>query len=718
MLKSPTVRKKIVFLMVSAALGALLTRSCLFGKFAPFAAILPVVLPLPYGAAAAVGALLCGAFTVSTQILGLIAAFAAALITRLRGQSAVAASCVTSGAYFLSSAALCAFSGGGIRDFLAVLAISLCFCGATFFCSAVYAAFSSAKSVTAAQMIFLCGLITCTLVPAELWIFSVGGTASVCFILFSASRFGAMPAAAVAAACAFGAGLCEPRYYSAYAVLCVPAVLCGLLSQGSPIRASTVMIITLLPVSLIFSGREALGLFADSVAASIIFVVFERPFAKLVCDSMSDPPLESRCQTELLREAVMSVSTRLLSLDSSAYPANGTVSDAVYAKVCAGCAKNSECFESNEQVASRFDEISALSAAGDISQAFPDCRRAGEISRVSLEAMRRGTYLTEKTAERRGALRFCSQIFSAVEQAIADAGRTALPRRRKIPTLSENLLKAVRKTGARPTGCTVYADGSAEVILPLSSRFSETKIAAETANICGGAFSRPERREAGESVILEFMPEPRFAVETWTSQLPSGDDPKAPCGDVAETFYRGGCFYFILSDGMGVGSGAKAAAELLTGLLRDFIIAGFSVTTAVSLASLAMSAALPEESFATLDILKINTFTGAAENYKAGGCLSCVLADSSRSVFRAGGYPIGILDNCDLKTYRFFVSESAAVVMLTDGAVSVGQEEIMKTVSDADSLSAEAVADGILEAVSEKNDDITVSVVKIRKIKA
>ncbi len=653
MLKSATARKRLVFLTLSAASGALFARSGLFGTPVSFSAIFTAVLPLPYGVCAAIGAILAGAFALSRNVLPLVASIAAALISKLRGQGQFPSAAAVSGAYLLSSAALCAFSGGSLADFAAIFGAAAVLFLATVFCFSAYSGFSSAKSVTPAQMVFLCGFVCSSLAPVEILTVPLGGIAAGAFILFAASRFGAACAVSVAAASALGAGLYDPRLYAVYAVLCVPAIISGLFCGGSPLKASTQMTAAVLPSALIFGGRGAFPLFAATVAASVIYVITERPLARFVRESLCDSPPRSRVRTEFLCESLSSVSSRIAELERSS------------------CA-------------------------------------LGQASHPA--------FVGEKSLERRSALSRCSETLMAVAGAVGDAGRLALPRKTESRVLSESLLRAVRKTGARPSGVSVYSDGSAEVVLPMPSRFDVEKISAKVSEICGSEFSRPERREAGESVMLAFLPKPRFSVEVGTSFLPLGGDPEAPCGDVSATFSCGGSVYCVLSDGMGAGSDAKAAAELLVTLLKEFITAGFSVPTAASLCSLTVSAALPEESFATLDVLKINTYTGMAESFKAGGCPGYMLLDGEPSSLRTGGYPIGILDGCDLKSGRFFIGEKASAIMFTDGALSLSEKRIISLLSEGEPLPAKEVSEGILNAVLPKNDDITVSVVKIRKL--
>ena len=75
MLKSAAARKRLVVLLISAAVGAAMSRSSVLGEFAPFAVIPAAVLPLPYGVAAALGALLPGCFTLSYKIVPLLGSF-------------------------------------------------------------------------------------------------------------------------------------------------------------------------------------------------------------------------------------------------------------------------------------------------------------------------------------------------------------------------------------------------------------------------------------------------------------------------------------------------------------------------------------------------------------------------------------------------------------------------------------------------------------------
>ena len=673
MLKSAAARKRLVVLLISAAVGAAMSRSSVLGEFVPFAVIPAAVLPLPYGVAAALGALLPGCFTLSFKIVPLLAALLAALLSRLKKQGDIPRAAISSGAYFLSSALLGAFSGGGFYDFIFSLLISaglFALCAAF---SGIYRAYSSAKSMSPAQLIFFCGAFVCALAPVGEGAVSLGGAAAAWFTLFAALNFGAMPAAAVSAACAVGAGICSPGLFPVYAILCIPALLGGLIRFGGTFKMSALFILILIPSAALFGGRASVGMIADAAAAAILLVLTERPAARLVSESLCDPPPASRFKTELLREALLSASERLRACREKVPCPGGEVMEAICERVCSGGGENSSC-------------------------------------------RKNGAYLAEMSAGRRETLKQCAGTMSAIAGAITDAERAAIPLRREMGHLSRRLSEGVKKTGARPLGCTVCADGYASVVLPAASRFSEEKIALAGAEILNGGPYAPRRREAGDAVMLEFLPKPRYSAEFGFSQISVGDNPSAVCGDVALGFSCGAWEYFLLSDGMGTGGGARAAAELLGNILKEFILAGFSVETAASLASLEMSAELPEESFATLDLLAVNTRTGAAAVYKAGGCHSFLFSESGQSRLRAGGYPIGILDGCSVKVGRFFVGERADVVMMSDGAAGLSGEAVKKVILGKTEPCPAASAAAICGAVSPKNDDITVAVVKIRKI--
>lgn len=718
MLKFPL--KKFPALTICTILGMVLSGTRIFGFPIPLVSVLPLIFSPLFGAASAVGALLTGALTLSYDVIPLGAAICAAIISRLRFKSLTSAraqvtsSAVTAGVYLMTSAALTAFSGGGIADLLRALVFSavLWTTACVFLKAAVL--IRSAKALPPAVSAFCLCLVICALSSCGTKAVTLGGIAGAYAVLFATVRFGPATAAAVSMICALGAGLCSAPDFSSLALLGIPAVICGFTAFGSPVRASAFLLAIVSPIAVIFGGTDrSLAILADCAAASVLFVLTYRFAVKLTAGVFTEETSgKLSFGAERLKSALSGISERLYEL-SAKTPAAKSLSDAVYSKVCLSCDKSENCPQSS---LGELDKLSHSSDPSDIYRALPYCKKIPEIRRVSAETLRRGEYLACKGAEHRAQARLCSDMLYAIEDVITDAEKAALRSNAADRLLTLRLEKSLKKCGVRTQSCEVYPSGTVEIAMSVSARINEVKIAAAISEITGMDYQKPERGTVGETVLLKFTPKTVFAAEVGTCQLSAKKDAS---GDVAETFRCGNFSYTVLSDGMGIGSDARAVSLMLVNLLKELIIAGFSVGTAVSLSSLILRSSVPDESFATLDLLKVNLLNGAAELYKAGGCKSFLLSDGSETQLRAGGYPVGILNPCDIKIHRFYIKESAVLVMLTDGAQNLSPERFSETVISGPMLPSSELAALLLgQSEPEKSvhmDDVSVSVVKIER---
>ena len=717
--------RKILLAALCALLGAMLCNSRILAFPAPFAAVLPAVLPPAYGIASIIGTLIGGVFVGTVDVIPIAAASGAALLSRfkVKGSSKRAdltVSAFSSATYVMCSSALSAFSGGGAVDLLRSLLFSSALIAVSYVFSRASSEIRSAKGLSGAELLFCCAAVVCAFASLRLDPISLGGIACAYIVLFSATRFGAVRSVAVAIACAAGAGICSPALFADFAVFGIPAFICGYLFLGSPIKSACALMLTFAPFAVLFGGTDAsIALLLDCAIASVIFVVFYRPAVRLSAELLRREiiPVKSN-RTESLRAAVCDISERLSLFADKPVFTPAPLSDVIYSKVCFGCSKSSSCFEDND-AQKTLPELDRSRSAPDLTEichALPHCSRTSDIRQVSLDAVRRRDYLGQKGAERRNTIHLCSELLAAVDGVVTDAERIAMKSVSADDLLTQRLRQLLKKSGVRVKSCSVWSGGTAEMTLPASARINEIKITAAVSEVTGEGYSRPERSEYGESVTLRFEPKSEYSVEIGAFQLPAEKDAS---GDIAEAFVSGNYSYAILSDGMGIGEPARAISRMLTELLKELVCAGFSVETAVRLSSVIIRSCSPEESFATLDLLRVNRRTGATELYKAGACGSYLLMDGSESMLKAGGYPVGILGSCDMKIHRFFVRDFAALVMMTDGAVNIDPMLCSKTFGAGLKLPPSEIAEMIVSGSSlentQKRDDISVVVVKIER---
>ena len=229
-------------------------------------------------------------------------------------------------------------------------------------------------------------------------------------------------------------------------------------------------------------------------------------------------------------------------------------------------------------------------------------------------------------------------------------------------------------------------------------------------------FSMPVTITDKREKMLLFWQKPVFSVECNYFQVPSKED--EICGDYFESFYDGkGNFVVVLSDGMGTGNRAAIDGTMAASLFSRLIISGFSFPCALRLVNSAMLVKSHEESLATLDILKVNLYTGQSVVYKAGASVSLLYRKGRVGEIKKSAMPIGILRQAEFATVKGMLKEDDVIVIMSDGATEHSIKEIKDYIAHngySEDLPEKLCAVARSRNVS-RNDDITVAVIKIKK---
>lgn len=191
-------------------------------------------------------------------------------------------------------------------------------------------------------------------------------------------------------------------------------------------------------------------------------------------------------------------------------------------------------------------------------------------------------------------------------------------------------------------------------------------------------------------------------------QLPKGQN--KVCGDCYDSFTDAdGIFYVILSDGMGAGSRARVDAAMVCSVAAKLIKSGISLSAVLETVNTVMLIKSSDESFATLDICRIDLESGECAVYKAGAAATYI--KSSDKLIRAAisSTPTGTGGRISVPAQRFTVSAGDIIIMVTDGAV-LDERWLARELShysEPEEIS-KRIAKAARSADRGKNDDISV----------
>ncbi len=191
-------------------------------------------------------------------------------------------------------------------------------------------------------------------------------------------------------------------------------------------------------------------------------------------------------------------------------------------------------------------------------------------------------------------------------------------------------------------------------------------------------------------------------------------------GDCSECFNDGqGNVYMILSDGMGSGSRARIDSAFSCSMLERLLKAGIDLESSLEMLNTSLLVKSPDESFATLDICRIDLNTGDVLLCKAGGASTYVRCGNSFREIKEEGLPLGTGFEANYRGKLFRLSEGDAIIMTSDGADpdKAWLEQLMMRDRRIDISS---VIDTVGEALrlsgnKETEDDVTVIGVKLIK---
>lgn len=239
-------------------------------------------------------------------------------------------------------------------------------------------------------------------------------------------------------------------------------------------------------------------------------------------------------------------------------------------------------------------------------------------------------------------------------------------------------------------------------------------------------YLQPKRcglKNFGEMCCFKLYPSRPYQVEHGLAK--AAKDSYSVSGDSFTALeLKNGKYAFFLSDGMGCGPKAAKKSSAAISLLEQLMGLGFPQELAVRTANSILVLNSPEDSFATLDLLLLDLYSGEAELIKIGSAPSFLKRNCELKTINLNSLPIGILNNIEFCSVKQQVQDGDLVIMVSDGVLDarrdlINKEEwIEQSLQRIDSTDPKQVADYILERAvrysgGRLEDDMTVVAVKI-----
>lgn len=581
------------------------------------------------------------------------------------------------------------------------------------------------QGLTAVYLSMIYIAAVCTLCPVKVGPFSLGRVFACAVIPAAAKKRRAAGGAVMGALTAVSVTMCSATLAVNTMLLAAAGLICSAFCDLGRIAAAIAFMLSA-AAALATAGLngDTFNMLGDIIAGTAIFAaipssLFSRIMSRfMILGSAADSA--GQTASSRLTFAAMTISDirRKLTLISDTVESradNATLSDRVTDCLCPGCRLYDEC-RKNGCVQHLIQSIDARperpSAAGCIRAAMiPDiiarCRRDQLDDRA--EALR--------LKELRMMLR---EQLGAMTDILNDLSCRLSRRRETDPRLSSAARSYFERHGFHGVRSCVYTDesGSRHAEIYLSGEFDGDALPI-TAGLCRTLecdLELPGITTANSITKLEFDEIPPFAADfgsysaLGTSSACSGDT-------LLNIGVSAGERYVLLSDGMGSGKRARLDSEMSVSLAGRLLRSGLSMATAHRVINSVMQVKEWEESFATLDFLRLDLFSGRAEFLKSGAAPAYLCRDGNAVRIDCDSYPAGILPSCDPDVYACKLFDGDLLLLASDGASEDALSEAAVLAYEFPDMSADELALKIGSACSRRSimpaDDITIAAVRI-----
>lgn len=135
---------------------------------------------------------------------------------------------------------------------------------------------------------------------------------------------------------------------------------------------------------------------------------------------------------------------------------------------------------------------------------------------------------------------------------------------------------------------------------------------------------------------------------------------------------KDGNYITVISDGMGSGPEAGLESKVSVEIIEKFMEVGFDEKIAIDAVNAIMSIKFSEdEKFSTLDMNKIDLYTGDAKFMKVGAIESFIKRGHKIEVINSNTLPFGVLEEPDIDTVEKQVGNGDIIVSISDGVLDV-----------------------------------------------
>lgn len=392
-------------------------------------------------------------------------------------------------------------------------------------------------------------------------------------------------------------------------------------------------------------------------------------------------------------------------------------------EICSHCYRRLSCWKTDYDSTLRgFRKLSQLTEFSK--ENFPyelsDCLHKSELrEKFERDAREKATakLLEMRYSESRKLL---SEQIKIIEEIAAAAGERVDVR------YSEPVSKMIRaklnKFGFRPNNVIAYYNSRNRLLAELYFPFSEApssyrRICDLVSDELRISLDCAEPVNSGKEVRLRLFERPEYSLQVYGASM-CADNSKEN-GDTSMIFSDGtGISYVILSDGMGCGRNAAVESRIVVRMFRRLISSGADYSSAIKLINSIMLTKSHDETFATLDAVRIDLDNCGLTVIKSGATATLIRHRGSVMKVASPTFPIGIYEQSDTFSKSYDFEDGDIIIMFSDGISENAYsfiKELLLSGSDLKKMVDEICIKSEVFNPSSKNDDVTVIGIKVTK---
>lgn len=578
----------------------------------------------------------------------------------------------------------------------------------------------------------ICALGFMTLAGLDYGSFNIGRLLAAFFMLTVTARRGLTASAVIGISALFGLSAAAPEVGRTAAAMLFAAVLsCRLSKYGKLTRGLGFLFFG--SAGMLLSGVqiEPWAMFAELLTVTALFIFL--PVEKI---GAAESEFADKSIAVMLRERLCFAADAIAGVSAGLNAAADTlerryavtydkIADDAADRVCRNCPNNMVCWgQKYELFHSEFNRLvrqlrsgTELTELSMSPQAAEECIARSSVVKAVNAAYSR--YLAATADERRvrELRRIYTEQLASVHDILEDMGYSAGRGGGKNRTAEKRAEKALSDCGLREPSAFISHDRRGRLLLEAYGS-GELKTDKEflgelLISALGTELELPEVSSSGGRVRVTVTERTQFSAEIGAFQLCKGKN--RVCGDCYDSFTDpSGQLYIILSDGMGSGSRARIDSALACSMLTKLLKSGISLGAALETVNTSLMVKSADESFATLDICRIDLNTGECAVFKAGASTTYIKCADRLVRATLSSPPAGTGGKLTVPAQRFTVGNGDVIIMTTDGA-AVDEEWLSRELSvrsDPQELS-EKIARTARSAENGREDDISVIAVAV-----